>query len=121
MSDLTFLEKHKLEKLFGMGSGYILDFSNNSLSAFVADSTGRNIYDARYDRSSGSKANRVRAFWSVEPNHLAGKLIARPLGVLKDQWPGQERADAFCGLLRDRDAAKLRGSSSRTPGDHSQC
>jgi hypothetical protein len=72
---LTFLEKHKLEKLFGMGGGYVLDFSNNTFSAFVADSSGRNIYDSRYDRSTGSKANRLRAFWSVEPNQLAGKLI----------------------------------------------
>jgi len=74
MSDLSFLEKHKLEKLLGMGSGYVLDFSNSTFSAFVADSTARNIYDSRYDRSTGSKANRLRAFWSVEPNHLAGKL-----------------------------------------------
>ena len=75
MSDLTFLEKHKLEKLLGMGGGYVLEFSNRTFSEFVTDSTGRNIYDSRYDRSTGSKANRLRAFWSVEPNQLAGKLI----------------------------------------------
>jgi Abortive infection C-terminus len=74
VSDLTFLEKHKLEKLLGMVTGYVLDFSNRTFSEFVADSTGRNIYDSRYDRATGSKANRLRAFWSVEPNHLAGKL-----------------------------------------------
>ena len=75
MSDLPFTEKRRLEKQLGMGGGYVLDFSNRTLTEFVADSTGRNIYDARYDNASGSKANRLRAFWSREPNHLVGKLI----------------------------------------------
>jgi hypothetical protein len=60
MSDLTFIEKTKLEKLFQMGGGYVLDFSNRTLSEFVAESTGRDIYDAKYEYASGSKANRVR-------------------------------------------------------------
>src|SRR5262245_24366934 len=75
MSDLTFMEKRQLEKLFGMSSGYVLDFSNNTLTEFVADSVGRNIYDSKYDYSSGSKANRLRAFWTVEPNHLVANLL----------------------------------------------
>src|SRR5262244_1889536 len=76
MSDLTFIEKTKLEKMFDMGGGYVLDFSNRTLAEFVAESTGRDIYDAKYDYASGSKANRVRAFWIHEPNHVVGKLIA---------------------------------------------
>jgi len=75
MSDLTFLEKTKLEKLFQMGGGYVLDFSNRTLTEFVAESAGRDIYDSRYDYSSGSKANRLRASWTHEPNHLVGKLL----------------------------------------------
>ncbi|GIW89872.1 MAG: hypothetical protein KatS3mg109_0304 [Pirellulaceae bacterium] len=75
MSDLTFIEKMKLEKLFQMGGGYVLDFSNRTLAEFVAESTGRDIYDAKYDYASGSKANRLRAFWTQEPNHLVGKLL----------------------------------------------
>jgi hypothetical protein len=75
MSDLTFIEKTKLEKLFQMGGGYVLDFSNRTLAEFVVESTGQDIYDAKYDYASGSKANRLRAFWTREPNHLVGKLI----------------------------------------------
>lgn len=75
MSDLTFIEKTKLEKLFQMGGGYVLDFSNRTLAEFVAESTGRDIYDAKYEYASGSKANRLRAFWTQEPNHLVGRLI----------------------------------------------
>ncbi len=75
MSDLTFIEKTKLEKSFQMGGGYVLDFSNRTFAEFVAESTGRDIYDAKYDYASGSKANRLRAFWTQEPNHLVGKLV----------------------------------------------
>ena len=76
MSDLTYIEKSKFEKLFGMGSGYVLDFSNRTFSEFVLDSTGKDIYSSRYEYESGSKANRLRAFWNQEPNHVVGKLIS---------------------------------------------
>lgn len=75
MSDLSFIEKTKLEKLFQMGGGYVLDFSNRTLAEFVAESTDRDICDARYDHASGSKANRLRAFWTQESNHLVGRLV----------------------------------------------
>lgn len=75
MSDLTALEKPKLERLLGMGSGYVLDFSNQTFEEFVLDSTGREIYDAKYDYGSGSKANRLRGFWREENNRIVGKLL----------------------------------------------
>ncbi len=75
MSNLTQLEKRKFEQLLGMGSGYVLDFSNRTFYEFVLDSTGRNIYDQRYSYGSGSKANRLRAFWWKEENALVGKLM----------------------------------------------
>lgn len=74
MSDLNFMEKAKLEQLFQMGGGYVLDFSNRTFAEFVTEATGRDIYDPEYDQASGSKANRLRAFWSQEPNHLVCKL-----------------------------------------------
>lgn len=91
MSDLSNIEKRNLERLFGMGSGYVLDFSNRTFEEFVLDSTGKSIYDPKYDNASGSKANRIRAFWSVEPNHVVAKLLVEllqyfaELGVKPDQ------------------------------------
>ncbi len=58
-----------------MASGYFLDFSNSSLEKFVADSVDIELYSEKYDLGSGSKANRMRAIWDLEPNHLVGKLI----------------------------------------------
>jgi hypothetical protein len=76
MSNLTALEKRKFERFLGMETGYVLDFSNPRFAEFVEDSTGRDIYDARYNHGSGSKANRLRAFWQKEENNVVGKLMA---------------------------------------------
>lgn len=75
MSDLTNVERRKLERLFEMGGGYVLDFSNRTFEEFVTDTIGRNIYDSRYNHGSGSKANRLRGFWQAEPNYVVGKLL----------------------------------------------
>lgn len=103
MSDLRFIEKRNLEKLFEMGGGYVLDFSNRTFEEFVADSTGMNIYDTKYDYQSGSKANRLRAFWDIEPNYIAGKLIADLLEYVRHQ--GTARNDTSlneCCRIADR-------------------
>lgn len=75
MSDLTSIEKIKIEKYLGMESGYVLDFSNRTFQEFILENTGLDIYDDKYDYASGSKANRLRAFWKEEPNHIVGKLL----------------------------------------------
>ena len=75
MSDLTPLEKRKLEQLLGMETGYVLDFTNRTFAEFVSHSAGRDIYDPRYEYGSGSKANRLRAFWLKEENGVVGKLM----------------------------------------------
>jgi len=75
LSDLSAVEKLTIEKLLGMSSGYVLDFSNRTFQGFVADSVGRDIYDSVYDYASGSKANRLRALWKIEPNDIVGKLL----------------------------------------------
>ena len=104
MSNLTFLEKSKFEKLLGMESGYVLDFSNRSFAEFVLDSTGRNIYDQRYDYASGSKANRLRAFWQKEENAVVGKLMNDMLDYHGETGSLQE----VCRLI----VARLSGTSA---------
>ena len=84
MSTLSFGEKHKLEKLLGMGGGYVLEFSNRTFQEFIFDSTGRNIFEEKYAYGSGSKANRLRTFWSKEPNYIVGKLLNDLLDHCRD-------------------------------------
>ena len=41
MADLNVRERRQFERLLKMGGGYVLEFSNRTLSEFVADSAGR--------------------------------------------------------------------------------
>jgi hypothetical protein len=82
MSDLTSIEKIKLEKLLEMEGGYVLDFSNRTFQEFILESLDIDIYDEKYNYCSGSKANRLRGFWKEEPNSTVGELI----GKLLEYW-----------------------------------
>jgi Abortive infection C-terminus len=98
MADLTLSEKWKFEKLLGMGSGYVLDFSNRTFEEFIHESTGREIYDERYAYGSGSKANRLRDFWNDESNPVVGKLMGDLLdrGAEIDAFAGREKLLQEC-------------------------
>lgn len=110
MSSLNYSEKRKFEKLLGMDSGYVLDFSNRTFAEFIVESTGRNIYDARYHRNSGSKANRLRKFWEVEDDATVAKLMRDMLDV---QFPTGIRKGASDTALE----AECRKTITRLAGN----
>lgn len=72
-------DKALLEGLFGMGGGYVLDFSNASFETFFAE-LNIGIYDNQKYPNNGlsdSKANRLRAFWKGGTNEeVASSLDA---------------------------------------------
>ena len=82
MSDLSIIEKVKLEKMFEMEAGYVLDFTDRTFLEFIIENTNIYISDGKYDYASGSKANRLRAFWAKEANYIVGKLIS----ALLEYW-----------------------------------
>jgi hypothetical protein len=84
MSDITPIEQKKLEKIFAMDSGFILDFTNQKFQEFVSYSVGKSIYDGKYSINGESKAKRLRAFWQLESNQLVGKLIKDLLEYVLD-------------------------------------
>ena len=104
MSDLSNIEKRNLERLFGMGSGYVLNFSNRTFEEFILDSTGKSIYDSKYDNASGSKANRLRAFWTVESNYVVAKLFGDLLQYVAELGvnPDQEQLHESCRRVVQR-------------------
>src|SRR5579862_8289064 len=106
MSDLTNLEKRKFERLLGMGSGYVLDFSNRTFHEFVLDTVGRDIFSDKYNLGSGSKANRLRGFWNEEPNHLTAKLLR---GIIQHGHEANlfKADDATLGMACDAILARL--------------
>ena len=75
MATLSSIEKRKLERLLGMGGGYVLNFSDRTFSMFFEEHTGLDIDDRRYRGSGTSKANRMRGFWAVEPDHVVAKVL----------------------------------------------
>lgn len=74
MSNLTNKEKRKLEALFDMASGYVLNFSNRTFDEFLSE-FHIEIYNDKYAINGDSKAKRMRAFWDLETNYLVGTLI----------------------------------------------
>lgn len=82
MADLTSVDKIKLERLFEMGSGYVLDFTNTAFQEFIISNVNRDIYNDCYSNMGNSKANRLRSFWNSETNYLTSKLIR----ALLDYW-----------------------------------
>ena len=112
MSDLTPLEKRKLEKFFGMETGYVLDFTNRTFAEFITHSTERNIYDGRYDYGSGSKANRLRAFWQKEDNALVGKLLKDLIDYSEDTGAQAEMCRLIVARLLPGSPAKAAPSAA---------
>jgi hypothetical protein len=62
--------KQLLERLFGMATGYVLDFTNSTFASFVRTAVGFSPYE-RYD---GSKAIILRHIWLEEPSEVVAKL-----------------------------------------------
>jgi hypothetical protein len=74
MAKLSYGEKRDLEEFLQMGSGYVLNFSNRTFQEFVFDSTGLDV-DNEEVAGTGSKAWRLRHFWTHQPDHIVGKLL----------------------------------------------
>ncbi len=91
MSDITASERRKLEKLFRMEGGYVLDFVDRTFGEFFDDY--RVEIDAqRYKMKGTSKANRMRTFWQIDSNCLVGRVIDGLIkyGIEKNFFSGND-------------------------------
>ncbi len=78
MSSLTDIEKRYFEKLLGMQSGYVLDYSDPTFGEFF-NRYQVNIHGQKYQTFGTSKAKKMRAFWEQEPDALVGKVLSEML------------------------------------------
>jgi hypothetical protein len=77
MEHLRPVELKLVDELFGMSSGYVLDFTNSTFADFFRREVGINIYDDAYAIYGGSKGKRFRAFLTVgQPRAIALALAA---------------------------------------------
>lgn len=75
MSSLSHIEKRRLETLFNMSSGYVLNFSDATFCDFFVDTVDIDIHSEKYRKGGTSKAKKLREFWKLESDHIVGKVI----------------------------------------------
>lgn len=85
MADISKIEKLKLEKIFDMQDGYVLDFSNRTLNDFIIEAIDIELYSDKYSDNGESKANRLRTIWQKEHNYKVGTLISKLLEYWKEK------------------------------------
>lgn len=78
MEQLRPVELKLVDELFGMSSGYVLDFNNRTFADFFRREVGIDIYVDAYAINGGSKGKHLRAFLTIgQP-----RAIAKALGAL---------------------------------------
>lgn len=87
-------EMRQIDDAFAMGSGYVLNFSDRTMSEWFEDEIQINIDDQRYKRRGTSKANRLRTFIEDEP----APLVARTLRAL---WAYREANYSPYGVVAE--------------------
>ncbi len=75
MSSLNMRDRRVLEEFLGMGSGYVLNFSDRTFGDFVREAVDVEIHSDHYIIHGTSKAKKLRAFWEIESDYLVGRLL----------------------------------------------
>lgn len=91
MDQLRPIELKLVDELFGMSSGYVLDFSNSTFADFFEREIGINIYDEAYAIHGSSKGKRLQSFLSIGQR----RAIAKALACL---WEYREQSRLGAGL-----------------------
>jgi len=115
MSSLTDTEKRYFENLLGMGSGYVLDYTDQTFAEFFRTHRVA-IHDAKYQTYGSSKAKKLRSFWEQEPDALVGKVLSELLDTSEaiGALNGQQSDDAVLAKARGI-VARLEGKSAPSP------
>ena len=109
MSSLTYSEKRYLKNILDMHSGYVLDFSDRTFGEFF-DQYNIDIHDIKYQAFGTSKANKLRAFWKLEPDQLVGT-------VLSDMLAFYELPDKVRGIVERLNGQAPVPHSTTTEGE----
>ena len=84
MSSLNARDRRVLEDFLGMGAGFVLDFSDRTFGEFVHEAVGIDIHSDNYKINGSSKANKLRAFWKIEPEYIVGRLLNSLIDYAED-------------------------------------
>ncbi len=109
MSSLTDIEKRYLEKLFGMGGGYVLDFTDATFGEFF-EQHNVDIHGRKYQTFGTSKAKKLRAFWASESDRQIGTVLSEML----DSYEAD--CDLYERNLDSKLLSRTRGIAGRLTG-----
>ena len=84
------IDMQLIDKIFDMESGWVLDFSDRTMSLFFAEELNIDIDDDQYREDGGSKAKRLRCF-------LRKVDVATAVRVLRALWEYREARRALTG------------------------
>tara|TARA_R110000868_G_scaffold221718_1_gene473478 strand:+ start:43 stop:873 length:831 start_codon:yes stop_codon:yes gene_type:complete len=115
MSSLTDIDKRYLEKLFGMQSGYVLDFSDATFHEFFRRHN-IDIHGQRYQTYGTSKAKKMRAFWEQESDKIVSPVLSEMIASYEADCELNGR-DPDTPILEKSKAivGKLGGKTPATP------
>lgn len=82
MAKLNFIDRGQIEELFGMGSGYVLDFTNRTFQEFVYEILEFDVY-LKYPGLS--KAKILRNIFNEYDNVKVGKLVLELLRYMQSK------------------------------------
>ena len=83
MSCILPIEKQILEDLFGMKSGYVLDFSNRTFKEYIFDTLGIDVYE-RYAEGKLSKAKIMRRLYQDLSDQQLATLLKAFLDYIEE-------------------------------------
>ncbi len=112
MVQLKRSEQRVIEDAMGMGSGYVLDFSDRTIGEFFEDEFGLDIHAAEYQFNGQSKAKKLRAFIEREDAHKVS-MVLRKLWIYREGMHGfalteevQTQRDKLFELLANIEGAE---------------
>lgn len=104
MGNIGSIDMMFLDDVFGMGGGYVLNFSDRTFSEFFHEELQIDIDDPLYARNGGSKAKRLRCFLQT----VDKPTVARALKAL---WAYREALQQRSGQTDDVQNARTRFQS----------
>jgi len=82
-----------IDEALGMGSGYVLDFSDRTFSQFFDSELQADIDQDQYYAGGSSKAKRLRMYLELEPSQGAAKALRALWAYREDKWRPERDGD----------------------------
>ena len=111
MAYFTSIEREMIEAAFGMGGGYVLDFTNRTFAEFIDEHLGFDPYNKQEYRGL-SKAKILRAILQEQNDSFAGKIILK-LIEYREFKDISNSGDKYIKRLTELGSSKLGRTASK--------